>query len=198
MARAERQIQDLRSLWVLLIVVGMLAGATITSCGGSSGGDSNGALCQQCGDTDGPCQPTFQVVPGPDQPAPCNAEGAANPCTIELICRRKSDSSQQRCFPKDPSSADVNYQYRCDGSRPGGTAVPVATPTLTPTPATTAVPQTCNNSIREGTEECDSIDLAGQSCESLCSAPGGFLSCRAIDCTFNFDNCLAGNAGCSP
>lgn len=203
MARSERRVQEFRSLWVLLIAIGMLAGVVITSCGGSGGG-SDGELCNQCGDDpDGPCRPSIiitAVVPDdPNDRVPrCtrDIDPATGTCTVELACRRKVDSSQRRCFPLAPGGNDVDYQFRCDGSRPGGTPRPQPTPTLSPTPETTAVPQTCNNSMREGTEECDSIDLGGQSCETLCNSPGGFLSCR-VDCTFSFDNCLAGNAGCS-
>jgi hypothetical protein len=196
MTEARRRIQEYRSLWLLLILVAGTAAALISSCG-SDGGSSNGALCEQCGDSpDGPCQPTFELAPGPDEPPPCDDASLPNPCTVELICRRKSDSAQRRCFPKDPKTGDVNYQYRCDGSRPGGTAVPVITPTPTATPATTAVPQTCGNGISEGTEECDITDLNGESCGSQgCQFPGGILSCR-VTCVFNYDLCTDNGTGC--
>lgn len=174
---------------VLLLVVGAMV--AMVSCG-SGGGSSNGGLCEQCGaDPDGPCQPSVEVVPGPDEPAPCNVASAPNPCTVELICRRKVDSAQQRCFPKDPNTDEVNLLFRCDGSRPGGTPGPQATPTLTPTSQATAA-QTCGNGVKEGTEQCDTTDLGGQTCETEGCNLGGILSCR-VNCTFNFDLCT----GCS-
>jgi hypothetical protein len=134
-----------RSLGLLLLAVATLTSSIIASCG--SGGSSNGGLCEQCGGSpDGPCQATALVVPGATQPEPCpTAVDAPNPCkTAALICRRKVDSAQQRCYPVagDPKNPDFNF--RCDGSRPGGTALPEPTQTLTPTPQTssTASPTT--------------------------------------------------------
>jgi hypothetical protein len=198
MLRRQGRLWDRQTLLLLPLVVVALTAVVMSSCG-SGGGDSNGALCEQCGSTDGPCQERVEVEREPDAPAPCNSpapitEGSPSPCFVELICRRKADSAQQRCFPKDPSSAtgEVNFQFRCDGSRAGGTAVPE--PTLTPTPAATSVPQECGNNEQEGTEECDGTDLNGASCLSEGCDPGtGSLSCRvngvANECTFNFEGC---------
>ena len=191
MTRTER-VQDYRSFWVLLVAIGMLAGVVITSCGGGDGGSSNGGLCEQCGDDpDGPCQPVVQVSPGPDAPKPCDSPGAPNPCDVQLQCRRKSDSSQRRCFPLAPGGGDVDYQFRCDGSRPGGTPRPQPTATETPDPEpTSTAEQTCRNNRREGTEVCDGTDIGDETCASRgCSPPTGSLSCR-IDCTgFNVSGC---------
>jgi hypothetical protein len=126
-------------LALALLIVATVSATIISSCGGGGGSDSNGALCEQCGETDGACQTNFTVEPGPDQPSPCADAAAPNPCPLTLICRRKSDSAQQRCYPRGADSnghADVNYQWVCDGSRPGGTAVPE--PTLTAVPTNTS------------------------------------------------------------
>jgi hypothetical protein len=96
---------------------------------------------------------------------------------------------------------DVDYQFRCDGSRPGGTPRPEPTPTQTEAePAPSPGAQTCNNNVIEGNEVCDGTALAGQTCESLgCSPPGGILSCRAVGTaacqSFNTDGCLG--VGCN-
>jgi hypothetical protein len=200
MTRTER-VQDYRSFWVMLIAIGMLAGVVITSCGGGSDGGSDGLLCDQCGDDpDGPCVPTLTIFPDPENDnipqctRPVNEDGS---CTVELQCRRKSDSSQRRCFPVAPGGGDVDYQFRCDGSRPGGTPRPQPTATETPEaePTSTPAPSTCNNQVREGNEVCDGTDLNNQTCETRgCSLPGGSLSCK-VDCSgFNVNNCLG--AGC--
>lgn len=183
----------------LVLILGLIATATtvtVSSCG--SGGSSNGALCEQCGSTDGPCQDHGFVFHFPAdsgvhdaEPCPTAASGQLNGCDqVPLICRRKSDSSQQRCFPQhadgsDPTNPDFNF--RCDGSRPGGTAVPEPTDTLTPTPATTPV---CGNGIIEGTEECDTGNLGGKTCFSVCgtSGIGTGLTCN-FDCTLNVVGC---------
>jgi hypothetical protein len=194
MLRRQGRLWDRQTLLLLPLVVVALTAVVMSSCSGS--GDSNGGLCEQCGnDPDGPCQPTVEVEVGPDAPAPCNVPNAPVPCTVDLICRRKVDSAQQRCFPKDPDSDGVNLQFRCDGSRPGGTAQP--DPTFTPTPAATSVPQECGNNLQEGTEECDGTDLNGATCLSQgCGA--GSLSCRVSgvpnECTFNLEGCTG--AGC--
>ena len=198
MARTERRWQELRSLWLVLLAIGLLAGSVITSCGGGGGG-SDGLLCDQCGDDpDGPCVPSITIVPVvPDDPndriPQCTSgDPSTGSCTVQLACRRKVDSSQRRCFPVAPGGNDVDYQFRCDGSRPGGTPRPdpTSTPTPEPEPTSTSAASTCNNQIREGNEVCDGTDLNNQTCESRnCTLPGGFLSCR-VDCAgFNVSNC---------
>ena len=118
-----------RAFAVVLLVIGMVAATTIASCGGGgSDGDSNGALCEQCGDTDGPCQPAV-VASGDDRPSGCTSD----PCTIELRCTRKVDSGQRRCFPVDPSTDQLDFRYECDGSRPIQSFAPTLTPSATPT-----------------------------------------------------------------
>ncbi len=198
MLRRQGRIWDRQTLLLLPLVVVGLTAVVMSSCSGSNG-DSNGGLCEQCGgDPDGPCQPSVVVEVGPDAPAPCNVPNAPDPCSVDLICRRKVDSAQQRCFPRDPDGDDVNFQFRCDGSRPGGTALPE--PTLTPTPASTSVPQECGNNIQEGSEECDGTDLNGETCLSQGCEPGtGTLSCRINGvpsaCTFNFEGCNGTGCG---
>ncbi len=210
MGRTERRAQDYRSLWVLMVAVGLMAGVAITSCGGGGGGGSDGELCDQCGDDpDGPCITSYTIFPEPSasppaSPNPRNTNipqctdpvDAEGKCAVRLQCRRKVDSGQRRCFPLAPGGEDVDYQFRCDGSRPGGTPRPQPTPTETaeqPTPS--PQPTNCGNGLREGSEVCDGTDLNGQTCDSRgCSLSGGFLSCR-IDCTaFNVANCIG--TGC--
>jgi hypothetical protein len=177
---------------LLLLLVGALSTGIIMSCGGGGGDSPNGELCDECGvSPDGPCQSGFTVVPGPDQPPPCDAADAPNPCPLTLICRRKVDSAQQRCYPANPANpSQVNFQWRCDGSRPGGTAVPE--PTSTPVPSNTTVTSrtpACGNDFVDEDEDCDTTQLNGQTCETRgCSLPGGILSC-SIACTFNTFQC---------
>jgi len=115
--------------WILgALLLAVLAASTIaiTSCG--SGGTSNGGLCEQCGQTDGPCQPSV-TVSGSDAQVLC--QSGETSCTVQLGCLRKLDSAQRRCFPLDAKFE----QFRCDGARadrstPGPTTTPV--PTVTP------------------------------------------------------------------
>jgi hypothetical protein len=175
---------------LLLLAVAAVTVTIVASCGGGGGGSSNGGLCEQCGATDGPCQDTAFVMPGSGvrdaQPCP-TASGNPNGCVkVELICRRKSDSAQQRCFPKsamDPTNPDFNF--RCDGSRPGGTAVPEPTRTLTPTPQNTPA---CGNGLIEGTEQCDTGNVGNDTCASVCGGGTGTLLCN-LDCTLNVLGC---------
>jgi hypothetical protein len=210
MVHDERRVGDSRSLWVLLILVAVFAAGVITSCGGGGGGGgSDGELCDQCGDDpDGPCRPTITIVPVvPDDPndgiPKCvnDIDATTGECIVELTCRRKVDSGQRRCYPlldklTDPQPhQNADSQFRCDGSRPGGTPKPPEpTNTTSPGPTATAVPQTCGNGIREGTEECDSPDLAGETCESQ-GCGGGTLSCQANCQGFNFSLCTG--IGCA-
>lgn len=196
MARTERR-GELRSFWVFLIVVGLMTGAVLTSCG-SGGGGSDGELCDQCGDDpDGPCRPSITIVPvvpdDPDDRIPqCTfGDPSTGSCTVQLQCRRKSDSGQRRCYPVAPGGSDVDYQFRCDGSRPGGTPRPEPTGEPTPEPdPTSTVEQVCGNEIREGTEVCDGTALNGETCGTRgCNPPTGVLSC-ALDCrAFNVSGC---------
>ncbi|MEB2286260.1 MAG: hypothetical protein B6D46_11635 [Polyangiaceae bacterium UTPRO1] len=109
---------------------------TATSCGGGGGGSSNGNLCEQCGDSDGPCNAAGADIPaGARQPSFC-PNGADGWCHAALVCTRKVDSAQRRCFPADPATQALDMRFECDGSRPAGT--PAATPTPTPTSTPTA------------------------------------------------------------
>jgi len=132
-----------RSLAVVTMLLGIAAAVTIASCGGG-GGSSNGQLCEQCGDTDGPCDAAgADITPDQTQPIFCpNRNGTGQPtgptdCHAELTFTRKVDSSQRRCFPSDPTDHALDLRYECDGSRPGGTPAPTGTPTPTDTPTPT-------------------------------------------------------------
>jgi hypothetical protein len=181
--------------WLLLALLSMAAAtAVITSCGGGgSSGGTDGALCQQCGDTDGLCQPTGLIVPGANEPAPCPTPPEPETCEArKLICRRKVDSAQRRCFPANESGTEVDFDFRCDGSRPGATLLPsTATPSpATPVPTVTKTPDpnaVCGNGEIEGIEQCDGINLNGEACGSFCQDPGGTLVC--IGCVFDFSQC---------
>jgi hypothetical protein len=187
MESARVMLRENRWLLLALVLIAAL-GAGVTSCGGGSGGSSNG----------GPCQRIGFIVPGANEPEPCPTppSTAATCVPRTLICRRKSDSSQQRCYPGDPIGSDVDFSFRCDGSRPGGTARPEpVTPTpATPVPTPTATPDPnaiCGNGIIEGIEECDGINLNGHSCGDFCADDTGTLSCSA--CQFNFVLCAGGS-----
>ena len=190
-----KKIEVLSKAWMvaaLLLLVGSIATTTMTSCGSSNGG-SDGGLCEQCGVTDGPCQATALVRPGANEPEDCSASPSPgqSPCVDRgLICRRKSDSAQQRCYPVDPNdSTNPDFGFICDGSRPGGTAQPQ--PTLTTTPAPSSTPSTCNNGILDSGEQCDGTIIAnGLTCANFCAiATGGTLSCNT-NCTINSSGCL--------
>ena len=133
-----RDWQELRSFAVVMLLIASVSATTVISCGGGGGGDSNGELCQQCGDSDGPCQDTVDVS-GDDRPEFCRDRGE-DPCTVELRCLRKLDSAQRRCFPADPATNALDILYRCDGARPNPSVVPTATPTPTPTFTASASP----------------------------------------------------------
>ena len=128
--------REARSFLAVVAMVGVVATTTITSCGGGGEGSSNGDLCEQCGDTDGPCNAAGATVSGDDRPTGC---GTDDPCTVQLQCVRKVDSGQRRCFPVDPSTGSLDFFYKCDGSRPAlvPTSTPVPSPTLTPSPTVT-------------------------------------------------------------
>jgi ELWxxDGT repeat protein len=52
--------------------------------------------------------------------------------------------------------------------------------------------QLCGNGVREGSEECDGLDLGGATCASLGLGPAtGTLGCSA-NCTFSGDFCSVG------
>jgi hypothetical protein len=56
-------------------------------------------------------------------------------------------------------------------------------------PPTSTETQTCGNSVREGTEQCDGADFSGQTCITL-GMQSGSLGCNS-DCTYNTVNCGA-------
>jgi hypothetical protein len=195
--------QRYRSLGLLLLAVAILASSIIASCGG--GGSSNGGLCEQCGGSpDGPCQATGFVVPGATAPVPCPSPGQPNACVeVGLICRRKVDSAQQRCFPLAVGATDVrdpNPNFRCDGSRPGGTVLPEPTKTPTPTNSTNATPtktvsadQVCGDGIITGSEQCDDSgpNLGTSRCGDFCADDTGQLQCNG--CALDTSQCGGGS-----
>jgi hypothetical protein len=194
MARTSRRLEGYRSLGVLLALMAVLTVGLIASCGGG-GGSSNGELCDQCGDDpDGPCQSTVLVDPNDSDSPECTrpkvTDEATGQCRVALACRRKVDSGQRRCYPLVVFGGDVDYQFRCDGSRPGGTPGPAPTPTLSPSPGPTST-AICGDGIVQGSEFCDSPSLNGQTCESQ-GCGGGILSCSVV-CTFNFSSCTGLN-----
>jgi hypothetical protein len=181
-------IREYRCL-VLALLLTTVTSTGITSCGGG-GGSSDGALCQQCGDTDGPCQATACIDPNINEPAPCPTPAT----TRNLICRRKSDSAQQRCYPANAAGTDVDFNFRCDGSRPGSTPGPVqVTPTpATPVPTATANAALCGNGILDSLEVCDGLLLGGRTCGDFCDTADGTLIC--FRCQLDVSGCLGG--GC--
>ncbi len=189
-------------LALMLMLVAAVTATIVASCGTGGGSGSNGGLCEQCGDSpDGPCQSSAFVVPGATEPRPCPSADTTNPNHCEsraLICRRKVDSAQQRCFPAqagDPNNVDI--LFRCDGSRPGGTPrPPQVTPTSTaPTPTTAGTP-VCGNGVVEGSEECDTTAPAGKTCADFCQGvAGGTLNCTTL-CSLDFSACF-GNPNCA-
>jgi hypothetical protein len=126
-------------LVAILLLIG--GGAFLVSSCGSGGGDSTGDLCEQCGQTDGPCQSTVTVT-GSDAAQLCPADQTT--CDVHLDCFRKLGSAQRRCFPID----GVDFlQFRCDGERANrATASPTPTPTLSPTPTRSATPASSSSS----------------------------------------------------
>lgn len=128
--------REARSFAAGMLVLGIVSATTIVSCGGSSDGDSNGGLCEQCGDTDGPCNIAGATVSGNDRPEGCTTD----PCDVQLQCVRKVDSGQRRCFPLNPTTDSLDFRYECDGSRPALVPTPRPEPTATLTPNATATP----------------------------------------------------------
>jgi hypothetical protein len=185
---------------VVLLALMAVSAAVVSSCGEGGGGSSDGGLCEQCGDTDGPCRPSVSVS-GSDATALCPAGQAT--CDVRLACLRELDSAQRRCFPQD-SRFD---QFECDGARANRhTATPTPSPTLRPTatrtvsatgitpsggvtPTPTASPTPgCGNGEVDEDEECDGADLNDEDCETLCDVGGGTLRCTPF-CTFDFSAC---------
>jgi len=201
MARTSGWVGWYRALGAVLVVTAALATATLSSCGGGGGSsDADGGLCSQCGDSpDGPCLPKVSITPGQGVRCTDPTQEDQPSCTVLLRCNRKSDSSQRRCFPvapptpgQNPDDAPLDFQVRCDGSRPGGTPRPEPSGTPSETPSTAATPSNCGNGIVDSGEQCDGSNLNGLSCELLgCTTPltGGGLSCFNT-CTLNVSGCL--------
>ena len=186
--------------WLLLVLLFASGSAVaIISCGGGSSGGSNGGLCDQCGDTDGPCIPPALIVPGANEPVPCPTPPLQETCVSRnLICRRGVDTAQQRCYPADESGADVDSAFRCKGVRPGRTLPPsTATPSpATPVPTLTKTPDPnaiCGNGVLEGLEQCELGDFDGESCESKCPDGDGTGRLQCVTCTIDVTLCN----GCS-
>jgi len=145
--------------WILLLAVLWIGCAmTFASCG--SDGSSDGSLCSQCGTTDGSCiSPHFVTDQSPDsEKLLCNVaagdETFGPPCSVALLCLRKLDSAQRRCFPATETDATVAAAaFQCDGSRPN-TEVRV-----------------CGNGTTESGEECDDGNTtAGDGCDEECQS----------------------------
>jgi hypothetical protein len=120
----------------VVLMIGVVSATAIVSCGGGGGGDTNGDLCQQCGDSDGPCNANGNSVSGDDRPEGCTTD----PCTVQLQCVRKVDSGQRRCYPINPTTKSLDLFYKCDGSRPALVPTSTPVPTVTVTPSVTATP----------------------------------------------------------
>jgi hypothetical protein len=138
--------REWRSFAVVMLVIAACC-ATVTSCGsGGKGASTNGNLCDQCGDTGGPCVSGTIDLTGDDRLDRCknSTSSTDTKCTVELRCVRKVDSGQRRCFPFDPTTGQIDFFYECDGSRPvqsfAPTLTPTTTPTLTPVASVTSTP----------------------------------------------------------
>jgi hypothetical protein len=112
------------------------------SCGSGGPSDTNGGLCEQCGDSDGPCISPAKTTGG-DRPEGCTKD----PCFIELRCARKVDSGQRRCFPVNPQTLQLDFFYECDGSKPEQVFVPTPTATATATPEPSKSPTPTNTGL---------------------------------------------------
>jgi hypothetical protein len=217
-----------RRVWSrTVMMVAIASGIALTSgCGsGGGGGSSDGLLCQQCGQSDGPCRQLVTVT-GSDAQALCSSGQTS--CEVQLACFRKLGSAQRRCFP-----ADARFeQFECDGARanrntatpipsttptPSGSVTPTATgptptgatPTSTASPGVTATfgptpeptPSGCGNGVLDDDEECDNNIIDNTSCfEDVCTCEdfcddAGGTLSCNADCTVNFTKCTAG--GCS-
>lgn len=129
--------RELRSFGVVVLLIGVVSATAFLSCGSGGGGsDSNGDLCQQCGDSDGPCNIAGADVPSDDLTNGCPNNAAS--CHVALSCIRKVDSGQRRCFPIDPTTGQLDFFFKCDGSRPIQSFAPTLTPTATATPVPSA------------------------------------------------------------
>ena len=195
-----RMVREFR--WLIVALVLATASATlVTSCGSGSSGGTDGGLCDQCGQTDGPCISPARVLPGvnepvpnSDHPEPCpTPPAAAAPCVERnLICRRGVDTAQQRCYPANADGTDVDPAFRCKGVRPGSTLAPS---TLTPTPATPVPSPTktsdstavCGDGVIQGFETCEAGNFNGETCGSICDGGGGFLQC--VSCQISTSSC---------
>jgi hypothetical protein len=145
MSMRARREDHLAMMAIVLLLSGICTVATM-SCGSGSDGGSNGGLCDRCGDDpDGPCVTSVTVSDEP-LPAFCTPGTA---CTVPLVCVRRGDSAQRRCYPTRRNDTDaiarenVDVAFECDGERPNPrTAVPqpTDTPTATPERTTTSTP----------------------------------------------------------
>lgn len=133
-----REWRQYRSLVALLALIALAATVTVSSCSGGGGG-SSGGLCAQCGDSDGPCVDPFTMTADDTRPRPSGCPPLGQECTFSLVCLRKLDTAQRRCFPTD-QDGQIDILYRCDGGRPGSTTTP--RPTSTPGPTSTSAGNT--------------------------------------------------------
>lgn len=147
--------REWRAFAVVMVLMATVSATAFVSCGGGGkAADSDGGLCEECGDTDGPCigpatlsndELTGQC-PLPPQPTGVGSTPVPRPpsCSVALRCARKADSGQRRCFPVNPNTLQLEFSYECDGSRPEQTFVqtpgPPATATLTALKTATPAP----------------------------------------------------------
>jgi hypothetical protein len=191
----------------VLMLIASVCMTVITSCGGGGDGSSDGKLCQQCGDTDGPCLRGDEVS-GDDRPDFC---GTKDPCIVGLVCLRKLDSAQRRCFPVDPTTQQLDILYRCDGARPNpsglATLTPTALPTATPLPTVTDTSSPTSPTPEEtpGSEEVN-VDVSISTDEDTFTssfvvtvtypaAKGSFRNGSATDCEPDDDGLVAQDDG---
>jgi hypothetical protein len=129
------------SMVVVMFAAVVAAATSLVSCGGGGGdGGSNGGICDQCGETDGPCLGADIDASSPErEQALCPSPGP--PCHIDadqLQCLRRLGTAQRVCFP-----ISIDPLFECDGERAGSTptltATPVPSATVTPT-STAATP----------------------------------------------------------
>lgn len=182
------------TLSALLALVAFASTFTISSCGSGGGGSSNGGLCEQCGDTDGPCHASV-TVSGSDATELCAAGQAS--CDVALACFRELNSSQRRCFPSAPQFV----RFECDGERhSGNTPTPTPTPTITPSAeptATGSVTASATGVTPTATPGASSTETASAPAPSITPTPAANLCGNGVlDDGEECDGNIIDNSGC--
>ncbi len=195
----------------LVGLTGMASGQTIlcTDCDPSCDVDGSGVpdgsctfrfqVCANLADI-ADCAPTAlrtvtakprRLFAADDLPTlPADASSVCGPSVESLVVRTRKQGTKPgrrrirlaaRSQTK-PSRADVDvFRFVCDPNPPGQACGTVATTT------TTTIPPTCGNGTIESGEQCDGVDLAGETCASR-GFTGGTLAC-APNCTFDQSGC---------